>query len=310
VLTTAGSTGGISGTTAAGGRGGAGGTSASVQTITGGGGAGSGGTGGAGNTAANFQPLLEAFCAAAKNCCARAFFPATPLADCESKFLARVDSYPLVDKGTVAVDQQALAACAAAYKAAATSCTLNPIKAACKGVFVGLQAEGQACGGTSPFGAVECKPVNQSAACYRPQGNTDPKSSGTCMHVPHGKSGDACSTTCQKGKTCIVDMLGGTAPFPAICFEEDGLFCSKAGNPPVCKPLVQTGAGCVWEGNSCGTGNFCSWPNSTCAPAGKLGESCAERACAEDFICGDNEKCGEMPLASDSLCKGTPLLFQ
>jgi hypothetical protein len=313
--TTGGTTGGsktTGGTTGSGGTnatgGGSGGSSGSGLTTSGGAGGGTGGMGGSGGStaAALLQPLIEAFCTAAKSCCARANYPVANLSDCEAQFPSRLDIYPLVDKGTVFVDQQALADCVSAYKNAATTCTINLVKTACKGVFAGLQVEGQPCGGSNQFGASECKPVNGSATCYRPQGDVDPKSVGSCVNIPRGKSGDACSMTCQVGKTCIVDMLGGTSPFPTVCFEEDGLFCSLAANPTVCKPILKTGDPCRWEGNSCGAGNFCSWPNSTCAPAAKLGESCVDRACIDDLICANSRKCAELPLASDSVCKGTP----
>ncbi len=296
--------GGAAGT---GSRGGSGGTGGVGQTTGGTGGStgGAGGSGG-GTAAALFQPLVEAFCNTARRCCARASYRAADLADCRSEFLNRLEGYSLLSKGTVLVNEPALAACTSAYEAAATGCTINAIRAACRRVFVGLRTEGQACGGTSKFGAVECKPVDGTATCYRPQGDTEPTSAGTCVSVPRGKNGDACSMTCQKGETCIVDMLGEGAPFPATCFEEDGLFCSMASNPTVCKPLLHIGDTCKWEGNPCGSGNYCNWMDNTCAPAGKLGESCRDRTCSEDLMCGEGQTCVELPLASDSLCKGFP----
>ena len=288
---------GTGGATATGGGGAGGATSTGGKTGTG------GGTGG-GTAAIVFQPLIKAFCTAAKNCCSRQSYPAADLADCESKFPSRLQIYPLVDKGTVIIDENALAACVAAYKTAATTCTINAVKAACKGVSVGTQTEGQPCGGTSAFGAYECKPSNGSASCYRPQ--SDPASAGVCTGIPRGKSGDACSRTCFKNETCIVDMVGGSPPFPVTCFEEDGLYCSVTANPTACKPILPIGGACTWDPHSCGVGNYCGWLTNVCQPAGKLGEPCAEAACADELVCGTNETCVEQPFDSDSICKGTP----
>jgi hypothetical protein len=319
-------TGGLAGTGGLTGRGGTAGTAAGGATSTGGktgtggstgtggltgGAGGNGGIGGIGGTGGGtgaiiFQPLLNAFCTAAKNCCGRESYPAANLADCESKFLSRFQYYPLADKGTVITDQNALAVCVAAYNTAATTCTITAVRAACKGVFVGIQAEGQPCGGESRFGAFECKPVNGSATCYRGQNGSDPTNIGVCISMPRGKNGDACSMTCLKNESCIVDMIGGAPPLPVTCFEEDGLYCSMTTNPTVCKPILPLDEACTWDMNSCGNGNYCGWKTNTCQVASKLGESCMDTACVNELICGTNNRCVEWPFASESICKGIP----
>jgi hypothetical protein len=297
---TGGSSTAVGGATATGGKtGGATGTGG----LTGGTGGG-GGTGGS-TSAAMFQPLSTAFCTAAKNCCGRDSYPAVDIADCESKFFSRMDSFPLVDKGTVTVDQNALAACVAAYNTAATTCTITSVKAACKGVLTGAQAEGKPCGGSSDFGAYECKPINGSASCNKPRSGSDPTNIGVCMSIPHGKNGDECSTSCLKGDACIVDMIG-VAPFPVICYEEDGVYCSMASNPPICKPFLKIHDPCTWDWSSCGSGNYCGWTSNTCEVASKLGESCMNAGCADGLWCGTNSRCVEAPFASETICKGTP----
>jgi hypothetical protein len=318
--------GGASGTGGLTGRGGTAGTAAGGATSTGGktgtggatgtggltgGAGGKSGTGGIGGTgggtgATMFQPLINAFCATAKNCCGRESYSATDLADCEFKFLSRLQNYPLVDKGTVIVDQNALTACVAAYNTAATACTTTAVNAACKGVFVGTQAEGQPCGGSSKFGAFECKPVNGSATCYWEPSDGGPRNAGVCVGIPRGKSGDACSRTCGKNGSCIVDMIGGAPPFPVACFEEDGLYCSVTTNPAVCKPTLPIDHACTWDPGSCGNGNYCGWTSNTCLAASKLGESCMNAACVNDLMCGTNNRCVELPFASEQICKGIP----
>ena len=293
----------VGGATSTGGR-----TATGGSTGTGGRTGGVGGNGGigGGTGAIMVQPLINAFCTAAKSCCGRESYPAADLADCESKFPSRSQYYPLLDKGTVSIDQNALAACVAAYNTAATTCTITGLNAACKGVFVGTQAEGQPCGGTSRFGAFECKPVNGSSSCHLQTSGSDPTNTGVCTSLPRGKSGDLCSKTCLKKDTCVVDMVGGSAPFPTFCFEEDGLYCSVATNPAVCQPILPNGHACVWDPNSCGTGNFCGWTSNACQLASKLGESCTDAICADELTCGSVDKCVPSPFASDSICNGTP----
>ena len=309
-------------------RGGAAGTAAGGATSTGGktatggstgtggltgGASGTGGTGGVGGTgggtgAIMVQPLINAFCTAAKSCCGRESYPSAALADRESKFPSRSQYVPLLDKGTVIIDQNALATCVAAYNTVATTCTITGLNAACKGVFVGTQAQGQPCGGTSRFGAFECRPVNGSASCHLQASGSDPTNTGVCTSIPRGKSGDECSKTCLKNETCIVDMIGGSAPFPAFCFEEDGLYCSVVTSPAVCQPFLPIDHACVWDPNSCGPGNFCGWTSNTCQAASKLGESCTDAVCAEELTCGTSNTCEASPFAAESICKGTPFV--
>jgi hypothetical protein len=303
--------GGITGTGGIGGKGGAGGKGG----VDGGGGIDGGrdvrdtgdvrDAGDVGDTGPSpIQPLIDAFCTAARNCCGSS--GSTSLADCEQKFPSRFEFYPLVDKGTVSIDPTLFAACVAAYKTAATTCTMTGLNAACMGVFVGNRTEGQSCGGASRFGSYECKPVKGSASCYWKDSTSYPNATGECVTIPHGKSGDPCTRSCRNNEPCIVDMIGGAAPFAAPCFEEDGLYCSVSKSPAVCKPILQTGEACTWDPGCCGSDNFCGWTGNTCqAPAG-LGASCENLQCGEDLMCGTRNRCVEAPLSTSSACEGIP----
>jgi hypothetical protein len=291
--------------TAAGGATSTGGKATGGSTGSGGGTGGIGGTGG-GTGATLVQPLTTAFCAAAKSCCGRESYPAADLADCESKFLSRFRNYPLVGKGTVTIDETKLAACIAAYNTAATACTISPIYSACSDVFVGKQTEGQACGSGDVFGSLECKKVDGSAVCYWGETGSDPSITGLCTTIPHGKSGDECEGTCATGDSCMMDILGGTPPFPATCFETDGLYCARAKTPAVCKPIRAIDSACTSDTNACGTGNYCDWTTNTCQVAMKLGEPCADASCVSGLMCGKDLKCIEPPFADEYICKGTP----
>jgi hypothetical protein len=265
-----------------------------------------GGVGGIGGTGATvLQPLIDAFCTTARKCCVASSSTPVDLGDCESKFPSRFQYYPLVEKGTVGIDQTAFAACVAAYKAAATSCTLTGLREACLGAFVGTRTEGQSCGGAGKFGSYECKPVAGSASCYWQDSTSYPTGSGVCVAIPRGKSGDPCSRSCYKGEACIVDMIGGAAPFSMPCFEEDGLYCSVVKSSPVCKPILHLGDACDWDPGNCGSDNYCGWENNTCQTPVELGELCGNRQCRYDFTC-PNGRCTEVPFSTSSACQGTP----
>lgn len=307
-------TGGVPSTIGAGGaagRGGGGGSPTGgvggTGGLTGRGGSagGIGGAGGAGGSVADLlQPLASVFCTAAKTCCAGSYPPAN-LADCESRFPSRLQLYPLLEKGTVTVDQAALNACVGAYKAATTTCTVTGIEAACRGMFIGAQAEGQPCGGTGRFGSRECKPLNGTESCYWQDSKSYPNEPGVCLSIPRGKSGDLCSTTCLENTICVVDIIGA-GPVSGPCFEEDGLYCSVGTNPAVCKPILHLGDTCTWDPNVCGSGRSCSGMSNTCADNAKIGESCLYSYCREDLTCGNGRTCVEQPFASDTVCQGTP----
>ena len=103
-----------------------------------------------------------------------------------------------------------------------------------------------------------------------------------------------------------MDILGGTPPFPATCFETDGLYCAFAKSPVVCRPIRAIDSACTSDQNACGSGNYCDWTTNTCQVAMKLGEPCADAACVSGLMCGTGLKCVEVPFADEYLCKGTP----
>src|SRR5581483_6479076 len=149
------------------------------------------GTGGAGGGyAGKLKPVVDAYCAAARSCCGKAGFPADGLADCENVVPNQVYSVSLADSGAVAVDDAALQKCAAAYKDAATTCTINDVLDACRHVYSGTKGQGQPC-----QAALECRQDQGPMVCFifNADGVSD---AGTCQPVPHGKAGDECSDTC------------------------------------------------------------------------------------------------------------------
>lgn len=262
--------------------------------------------GGTSAAALALQPLAKAFCAAARTCCKRDGFYAVALDDCEAKFPSRLQPYPLLDPGTVTIDSVRLAACVSAYEKAATTCAVADVEAACHGLWIGTRTEGQSCGGTVPFGAYDCQVTNGSAACHWKDAESYPSGTGVCVSVPRGKVGDPCGKSCRQNQDCLVDLVGSSAPFPVMCFEEDGVYCAVTENPPVCRSFLAVGDTCNYDFGSCGRGNYCDWNAHACRAAAKLGETCGEVTCVEGTVCTTAGRCIAESLASSDVCVGTP----
>lgn len=264
------------------------------------------GGGGSSAVALALQPLAKAFCATARACCKRDGFYRMALDDCEANLPSRLQPFPLLDQGIVTIDPDRLAACAAAYENAVTSCSIAEVEAACYGLWIGSRAEGQACGGRGSFGAFECESKNGSAACYWQDADRYPSNPGVCVTLPRGKAGDPCGKSCGKNQDCVVDVVGGEAPLPVMCFEEDGVYCAVMENPPVCKPYSKVGDPCSYDFGSCGRGNYCDWNEHACKTAALLGESCMAASCVQGTVCTTGSRCIVQSLASSDVCMGTP----
>lgn len=249
---------------------------------------GSAGAGGAGTVSAQFMPIVTSFCAAARTCCAKAGEDMM-LDDCESAFFGRQVALASVDQGTVTVDSAALAKCQTAYQQAATACNENALLSACQGVFLGTKKVGEAC--TSNY---ECDRAQGAMSCLFP----DNAQVGVCQKVPHGKSGEACLSTCRLGDDCSSDTFGATTS-PTFCFESEGLYCGSVdASAAVCRPILATGEGCT-SSDACGTLGVCY---TTCQPAGVLHGPCGV-GCRHDLTCV-NDMCEDPSLAVGGTCLG------
>ena len=108
-----------------------------------GGGAGSGDAGGAGGAVANMlADFANAYCSAARSCCAAAPGADALLADCETRLPSFSYLYGAVSRGTVVPDLNVLPGCIAALRDTATTCT---VPAACQNLWQGTKAIGDAC---------------------------------------------------------------------------------------------------------------------------------------------------------------------
>ena len=296
---------------AGGGTGGHGGTGGNGTGGGGTGGNGTGGTGTGGSSGASLAALANAFCAAARSCCAKSTFPTT-LDDCETAFPSRLATLPFVNKGTVTIDNTALAACIESYNQTATTCTINPVVTACKGVFVGKQVEGAPCGvGGIPMvsGISECNSGGGAEECVWTGNANDPTVTGVCHAPARGKAGDPCTTSCVSPQDfCTFDLLSSPSDPTAICFEEDNLYCSST-TPSTCAPIVAVGGSCAADPNSCVGSAVCDSTTLKCKARATLGQSCSLAGafpCLNTLVCTSAGKCAEPGFAYDGTCAGVP----
>jgi hypothetical protein len=262
--------------------------------ITGGqaGAAGSGGGGGFAGAAA-LTPVVNAFCATARSCCAGQS-EAADLNDCEAKVAAR-QPISAVQSGSARVDATALAACLAAYQQAATGCLANPVIEACHGVFVGTKQVGENCSESG----YDCDSQQGPTTCLITEQNG---TTGTCRAVPRGKAGDGCISTCRIGDSCSSVTYGaaGTDDF-TLCFEVDGLYCDILADDATCRPLVVQGMPCNFS-EACGSAGTCS---GTCLAAAGPGQPCGA-GCRHELTCID-DRCQSPTFAGVNSCDGYSL---
>ncbi|MEP6654472.1 MAG: hypothetical protein ABJA82_14010 [Myxococcales bacterium] len=287
---------------------------AAVAGHGGAGGSGTAGTGGTVSTATLLVELGNAFCAAARTCCAAKSLPIT-LGDCEAQFASRLWGLPYYNKGTETIDNIALAACIAGYKQTAKTCAFQPLEVACKGVFVGTKAEGAACGkGGVPMtsGVGECKITGRVTQCLWTGDSNVATTAGVCQSAVHGKKGDPCATSCGKNERCTWDLLTSPGYPTAVCLEEDGLYCSSAVTPSVCATIVPTGGNCEAESLACASTDYCDHTTTPakCRKAATLGQACPSSGpyCANgmSLFCGTTNKCEDLGFAYEMTCGGTP----
>jgi hypothetical protein len=183
---------------------------------------------------------------------------------------------------------------------------------------VGTKAEGEPCGytgestieGAITEGSHECKASGSPELCVWGD-TTVPGATGTCRKAPHGKIGDYCFGSARSGEEWISDAIHMTS-VPAVCFEDDGLYCTWSGNR-VCAPLVANGGTCTVD-PACANASFCDSNTQTCMTAGTLGQSCAANAlhCSPDLACDANNQCTEPVFGVDGdphLCSGWPTML-
>lgn len=252
------------------------------------------GGGEAGAAGANpLSPMIDAFCAAARSCCALAGEPAGALVACEDAAAGANGNVALVAGRTVEVDSAALAACVAAFEAAATTCVLTDVLRACRGILRGTLAEGEAC-----RDVMECERGAGPMVCKKLQQGTADPDIGVCTPPPRGSLGDPCGSSCEEGQECSTTSSSPDDTYPiTLCFEEDGLYCPIGES---CAAIVQDGGECIYH-QACGSDGFCL---STCESRSVEGEACQfNYGCELGLACVGGE-CAKEPFANGETCIG------
>jgi hypothetical protein len=249
------------------------------------------------------EGLFQAQCDAAVSCCSKKQLGAQP-SRCAGEFGWAVTERKL-ENGELVLDPDALEDCIAAYENAATTCTETGLFAACRAVFSGTKPPGDPCSDFQDCdrreGPVICKFV----------GN-DP--TGTCTPLIHGEEGQLCDYDCQNRVDCSGNE-GGLSTVPRVyCFEDEGLYCSAAGDGALaCRKLRAIGEECE-NGSACGSEGRCKQTSSSvvsrsCVLGLELGQTCQtidRAACAEGLWCdGPSETgvCREYEFYKAAVCQ-------
>ena len=173
----------------------------------------------------------------------------------------------------------------------------------CQKVFVGSVPLGGKCSRSEG-----CIDEGTATTCkYPPNPNfSDPDLVGVCVAVspstgPHGKAGEACSssctdfglcsTLCSDGQTCETDLPS--------CYESDGLFCSEANT---CVPLGVAGDPCRGS-TECGAGTYCDFELERCEPLLHESDACRDELQCDTGYCKDGT-CTSRPRANPDYCLG------
>jgi hypothetical protein len=132
---------------------------------------------------------------------------------------------------------------------------------------------------------------------------TPAPATGICKVPPRGKLGDPCFQTCAPGQNCS-STYSTDFPDPplALCYESDGLFCSRAAVDARCAPLPAVGDACSTT-DGCGSTLFCG-SASVCSERQAAGAPCLQNSeCAKGLGCV-NAACAPVPIANDKTCSG------
>ena len=243
--------------------------------------------------AGSFQPYVDAFCQAARNCCGRSSYGSQELADCEAEFERQTGLGALLARGNVTIEPAAFEACVAAHRRSATECvTSAELERLCTArIFRGSLPEGAACDS-----AIECWDGQGDWVCLKAS-NAE---IGVCRRTPGGRSGEACSRDCADDPCLSTWTTFEADPVLSACLASDGLFCSNSGSNSVCAPFLAEGAACT-PGNTCGPDQYC---DGVCTRRKAQNEVCASFSeCAQMLTCLDG-RCAVPPVATQKLCSG------
>jgi hypothetical protein len=278
-------------------------------------------TGGASGVSADAfsATMADAYCTALAGCCAAAGTPNDDAA-CRSQlttaFQVPVDR--MKGHGKVVYDPAAAATCAAAVKAREAMCAddggapsaaagyVDPVTAACAGVFRGTVALGDPCTAriecqTSGDDSPDCVPgTDGTTVCAVTRSHATPDAGCTLVHVDHVQ------TLCEPSLGYCAYALDASPMGTCTAFLPIGAKCvGGAGKAPLCDL-----ASAYCDGFRTGT----------CQPLPKLGEACPGGACevgqgcdtsASPAVCvttkADGDPCTVSGVCASGFCAPTTL---
>ena len=218
--------------------------------------------------------LAHAVCDNIGPCCAKAQLTYDKSACASSAIAALQGDFDRRKKEGATYDATAAGQCVAQYQGIASSCSNDSTTdtlAACRRVYAGSKALGEACTTTS-----ECRlPAEGSVACWQAvSSNGTLASQGTCVGFRPAQKGDACMGlgALPPGVTTVGDCNFN---------DKSAFYCDSAS---ICQPRVAIGQACPTNSfGACVEGGQCV--DGVCASAPKLGESCTFGKCAGESFC-------------------------
>jgi hypothetical protein len=181
------------------------------------------------------------------------------------------------------LDAAAAQRCLSGIQGIAQSCTAPAgfLNDDCRTVFVGTVPVGGDCNLDDA-----CAPENGVPAVCVVQNLDSPDLPGTCQLtptnvVPHGKLGDACTSTCIGQDACI-ESSSSASRDPAPCYNSDGLYCSLAG-----QCVAQGTASDSCQGSpECAMHTYCdTTATRQCQPVLGIGDTCRDQLECESRFC-------------------------
>jgi hypothetical protein len=249
--------------------------------------------------------VADLVCDSTAGCCRSGGFP-IDVAACKAGYTAELQA-GLADNLERGVRYDATAAgdCLAAAASNIVCGEVNEAATpACKRIFVGTAAPGQPCTSSR-----ECAPVaGRTVRC----GSDDGLSPEVCTAnsndtTPHGKSGEACTSTCSDDNSCDFASTpvplpgpGGVPepqPAPVACYLTDGLFC----NSGHCAPLLAVGEACL-DYEACRGTAFCNFNTGLCTAPQPNGSPCDSSRDCQSNNCANDGPVADPASGANGVC--------
>ena len=176
----------------------------------------------------------------------------------------------------------------------------------CRKVFIGSVPLGGKCSLAEGCAATADGATTQ---CDFPASDLEydePDRTGVCVLAPppqsgpHGRAGEACSSTCTDSGLCAT-LCSADRSCPTdlpTCYTTDGVYCSEANT---CALLGVAGDHCMGS-FECGAGTYCNLAREQCETLRQAGAACDDGLQCETHYCADT--CMPPPRAYPEFCLG------